>query len=267
MTTPLLIVVPTLDSFGLLPRLCTSLCEQSWSGWRVLFIDGPSSAEHREWLSQCCLSDSRFSWIPQDPNSPGIFGAMNQGFTAAAHQSVEWLLFWGSDDWAASSTIFAEVFEAVHSSSSLTAQPDLIVCRGRYVNLASKYVKRSTSFHPECCLDASSYRLALLLGATPPHQATLFGVGARKILGYYTSGFRLSADLDYFLRLSISPNICIRCLDLDLVYMSDCGVSATQTKRRLKEVRWAYKYAFGLIWWLPFLLRYIRRFVSLLSQS
>ena len=42
-------------------------------------------------------------------------------------------------------------------------------------------------------------RRAPLLGSTPPHQPTLFG-----------PGFRLSADLDYFLQLSRHPSLRVK---------------------------------------------------------
>ncbi len=105
----LLIVVPTLDSHSLLPHLLTSLQDQTWPHWRLLFVDGPSGATHRRWLEQCCAAEPRCSWIGQDPSEPGIFGAMNQGFVASADpaEPIDWLLFWGSDDWAASPTVDA----------------------------------------------------------------------------------------------------------------------------------------------------------------
>ena len=76
--------------------------------------------------------------------------------------------------------------------------------------------------------------------------------------------FRLSADLDYFLQLCRYHEFRAKCLDLDLVNMSLGGVSAQQTRRRLYEVARAYQRAFGMIWFLAFVARYIKRFVSLL---
>ena len=262
MSYSLFVVVPTLDSFELLPRLCSSLQEQTWSGWSVLFVDGPSSARHREWLNRFCLSDSRFSWTPQDPEFPGIFGAMNQGFAASERLSVDWLLFWGSDDWAASSSVLEDVFSGLQRSRSKSISPDLIVCRGRYVNSVDKSLKRPTVFCSGCWLDSSAYRRALWFGATPPHQSTFFGVGARRRLANYAPGFRLSADLDYFLQLG-RQDLSVLCLDLELVQMADGGISGQQTQRRLQEVCRAYRRVYGWRWWFPFIARYVRRLVSL----
>jgi hypothetical protein len=141
------------------------------------------------------------------------------------------------------------------------AAPDLLACRGRYVQ--SGALARPTAFHQAALLDAYAYRQALWWGSTPPHQATLFGLGARRCLARYTPGFRLSADLDYFLQLSRDPSLRVQCLDLELVHMASGGISGQQTQRRLQEVRRAYRRAFGWLWTAPFLLRYLRRLASL----
>ena len=265
MNLSLLILVPTLNSYFLLPRLISSLQKQSWPHWRLLFIDGLSDSAHRQWLQQCCVRESRCRWVVQDPSELGIFGAMNQGFSFAG--PTDWLLFWGSDDWAAAPTVLAEVATALETALLNGTAPDLLVCRGRYADALSGSLARDTVFQPAGFLDSTAYRRALLLGSTPPHQATLFGPGARQCLARYASGFRLSADLDYFLQLRRHPGLCVQCLDLELVRMADGGVSGQQTQRRLKEVRRAYRRAFGRYWWFPFLMRYLRRFTSLLAWS
>lgn len=263
--TSLHIVVPTLNSCTILPRLVNSLQRQTWPHWQLLFIDGSSGAEHRRWLGKCCAAEPRCRWVAQDPSKPGIFDAMNHGFSCAG--PADWLLFWGSDDWAAGPTVLDQVVGALETASSNTLSPDLLVCRGRYADAASGYLARATVFQSAGVLDAAAYRRALMFGFTPPHQATLFGPGARQRLARYSSGFRLCADLDYFLLLSRHPGLRVQCLDLELVHMGDGGVSGQQTKRRLKEVRRAYRRAFGLYWWLPFLMRYLRRVASLLERS
>lgn len=265
MTLSLLIVVPTLDSHSLLARLLRSLQAQSWPHWRLLFIDGLSGPEHRQWLMSSCAVEPRCLWCEQDASEPGIFGAMNQGFAQAG--PCDWLLFWGSDDWAADPTVLDQVAAALEAAAPNGVSPDLLVCRGRYADAASGYLARATAFQSAGVLDAAAYRRALMFGFTPPHQATLFGPGARQRLARYSSGFRLCADLDYFLLLSRHLGLRVQCLDLELVHMGDGGVSGQQTKRRLKEVHRAYRRAFGWYWWFPFLMRYLRRVASLLERS
>lgn len=195
---------------------------------------------------------------------------MNQGFAAAADPSstADWLLFWGSDDWAAAPTVLEEAMAALEAAEATGVHfrdgwPDLLVCRGRYANAAQNSLGRIAAFQPPGPLARTAYRRALLLGSTPPHQATLFGPGARTKLDHYAPGFRLSADLDYFLQLSRHTILRVRCLDLELVHMADGGVSGQQTQRRLMEVRRAYRRAYGWLWWFPLIARYVRRMVSL----
>jgi glycosyltransferase involved in cell wall biosynthesis len=267
MDPALLIIVPTLNSHSTLDRLITSLQQQTWPNWRVLFIDGPSTPVHRQWLRGACETEPRCRWVVQDQNQLGIFGAMSQGFALAAHTDTppDWLMFWGSDDWAAAPTVFADIVAALRSSKPDGFKPDLVICRGRYADALSGALGRRTSFSSLGLLHAATFRRILFFGSTPPHQATLFGTGARQQLNHYAHGFRLSADLDYFLQLSLIPKLLVQSLDLELVYMADAGISSQQPQRRLREVQRAYQRSFGWLWWWPFLARYIRRVASLVS--
>ena len=256
----LLIVVPTLNSHLLLPRLIHSLQQQTLHEWRLIFIDGFSRPDHIDWVSNCCALDSRFNLIYQSLNEYGIFGAMNQGFANALEN--EWVLFWGSDDWAATSDVFSQLIEVIQSREH---PPDLIVCRARYVDTVTNVIARSSSFQTSGMLSVDAYRKLLFLGLIPPHQATLIGPGARLLLSRYSPGFRLSADLDYFLQLSKSPNLQVQCLDLEIVHMGVGGISMQHSCRRFQEVLFAYRKAFGWVWWFPFLMRYLRRSFSLLK--
>jgi hypothetical protein len=259
----LTVVVPTLDSHQLLSRLVGSLQEQTWPYWHALFIDGPSSAAHRAWLQALCASDPRFSWQPQDPQERGIFGAMNQGLAAADDPST-WLLLWGSDDWAADPNVFAQLIAALTAPCTRGEAPDLLVCTGRYAGAehgGTLRLGRRTAFRWR-----RSFRRSLFLGSTPPHQATLIGPGARRLVARHAPGFQLSADLDYFLQLSRFPALRVAQLDLELVHMAEGGVSGQRTGRRLQEVRQAYRRAFGGLWWIPFLLRYLQRIEILMRR-
>lgn len=261
MLKSLLIIVPTLNSFSLLPHLLISLQEQSWPHWRLIFIDGPSNVQHRQWLQECCDSDTRCSWVPQNVENPGIFGAMNQGFALASPD--DWLLFWGSDDWAPHPKILEDVISKLDDSSKRGIFPDLLICSGRYSNVNTGELTRSTRFHRPGLLNQRDYRRALIFGSTPPHQATLFGPGAHQRLSRYSLSLRLAADLDYFLSFSGFHYILVQCVDLEIVHMSDGGVSNQQTQLRFQEVLLSYIKAFGWLWFLPFVARYIRRMVSL----
>jgi len=252
------LIMPTRDSWRLLPRLVRSLQAQTLNQWQATFIDASELPETPAWLEDLCGRDPRFRWQPQRPGAGGIFAAMNQGFELAGPH--DWLLFWGSDDWAAGPTVLAEALEGLDAATAAGKPPDLLVASGRYVELpegAEPRAGRRSVFHWH-----HSYRRSLLLGSTPPHQATLIGPGARQLAGAYNADFQLAADLDHFLRLSRFPGLRVGRIPLELVHMGAGGVSAQQTRRRLQEVRRAYRSAFGALWPLPFLLRYRQRLLS-----
>ena len=264
-TPSIVVVVPTLDSYGLLPRLVDSLQQQTWPHWSVMFIDGPSHPAHRRWIDNLCALDPRFQWLPQDPNEPGIFGAMNQGFALATRPEI-WLLFWGSDDWAASPQVFEILIRVLQTAWTRGGDPDLVVATGRYVKPIDGAVKTTPIQGRRSVFRwRHSYRRSLFLGSTPPHQATLIGQGARHHLARYAEGFQLSADLDYFLQLSRWPDLEVECIDLELVHMQPGGISGRESRRRFQEVRRAYSRAFGWLWWLPYGFRYAQRLASLFS--
>jgi hypothetical protein len=195
---------------------------------------------------------------------------MNQAI--AAVDSHSWLLFWGSDDFAPSPVVINKLNNAVQEAERSPSSPDLIVCRGRYTNDIDRDLGREASFVPmkgqwSLRISARRYRQLLFLGATPPHQATLFSPKVREYISQFSPSFRLSADLEYFLRISRCPGLIVNCIDLELVHMGDAGISGRQTRRRLLEVWRAYFNAFGILWWFPFMLRYVRRSASLLIKT
>jgi len=184
---------------------------------------------------------------------------MNHGFSFAL--PTEWVIFWGSDDWAANNFVLSHIFEFLNSSNNDNC--DLLVLTGRYVNLHSGFFTRKSSFLPKSFLNSTEFRHSLFWGHIPPHQATLFGPNIHSHVSYSNS-FKLSADLDLFLRLSLVNDIKVKTFDVELVHMSEGGVSGIQTRKRLVEVFSAYFNSFGLLWFIPFISRYIRRFLLLL---
>jgi len=261
-----LIIVPTLDSYHLLPSLVNSLRQQTFPHWRVQFIDGPSDQAHRQWLRMICNQDKRFGWESQFDVTTGIFGAMNQGIRRADPIS-DWVLFWGSDDQAASPFVLRSIADKLRNCKLSRLSPCILVCSGQYFHRNEQDVTgikhclgRKTRF-----IYRSSFRHSLFLGSTPPHQATFFGPGIFTLLSTFTTDLKLSADLDYFLRLSTHPEIRILQQDMEVVWIGDRGVSRKETKRRLREVCIAYQRAFEYRWWIPFFLRYLERIQSLIT--
>ena len=257
-----LIVVPTLDSYHLLPRLVDSLKAQTVNCWRVLFVDGKSSLIHRKWLDDLCIDDPRFQWISQKDCSTGIYGAMNEGWQLSTNTN-EWVFFWGSDDYAASENSLKIVIEDIRKAEISEPIPDLLVFSARYYSLVNGMTvfSRSSRFSTD-----SALRDALFWGFSPPHQATLFGPSVKNKISSFNSSFRIAADLDYFLRLSLVPKVRITRSLGDIVYMGSSGISGQYSRLRFLEVMGAYKKSFPVTWIIPFASRYIRRLKSVIEK-
>lgn len=250
----LAIVVPIRNSSVLIPRLIYSLQQQSWRNWRVIFVDASTLPGEREFLDDLVQNDTRFSWVPQESDGTGIYGAMNIGIRLL--QPFEWVLFWGGDDWASSPSSLHEAL-----SFSTLDDADLLVCRGRYMRPeqgGTFRLDRLTSFRW-----FHDYWLSLFLGSTPPHQCTLIGPRARRMLNRYDDRFRIAADLDYFLALARRGSCQVRTTSVCLVDIAVGGVSGVEHRRRCQEVVHAYRNAFAYFWPIPFLTRYFQRLLTL----
>ena len=257
MITSIKIIVPTLNTYLILPRLINSLKIQTWKDWNLLLVDGDSTKKHFNWIKTLCLSDSRLNIMKQDKRSKGIYGAMNQGFKTI--KDNELVLFWGSDDWAISPSAFEEIISKVNSFKN---KYDLLICRGRYIDFKSKRIIRKSNFFKNkfsMYLDRKMFRKSLFLGMTPPHQATFFTKNAFDKLSSFSETLELAADLDYFLNFSCIDEISIIVINNELVNMSTNGVSSQKNILRLKEVFYSYKKFFGMFFLVPYILRYIRR--------
>ena len=182
---------------------------------------------------------------------------MNQGFKTI--KDNELVLFWGSDDWAISPSAFEDVISKVNSYKN---KYDLLICKGRYIDFNSQRKTRNANFFENrflITLDRKKFKKSLFLGMTPPHQATFFNKNAYKKLSSFSENLKLASDLDYFLKFSCIDNISILVLENQLVNMSNNGVSAQKNFLRLKEVYYSYKNIFGIFFFVPYTLRYIRK--------
>ena len=257
MITSIKIVVPTLNSYIILPRLIDSLRIQTWKNWNLLFVDGDSTKKHSNWIKNLCLTDSRLNVIKQKKKFKGIYGAMNQGFKTI--KDNELVIFWGSDDWAISPNTFENIISKVNRYEE---KYDLLICRGRYIDYKSKLMTRKSYFFKNkisISLDRKMFRKNLFLGMIPPHQATFFSRNAFDKLSSFSENLKLASDLDYFLKLSCLDNLSILVFNDEIVNMSTNGISSQKNILRLKEVFYSYQNIFGIFFLIPYTLRYIRR--------
>jgi hypothetical protein len=256
-----LIVVPTLDSYCLLPRLRDSLLLQSFTSWRVLFVNGVSSPQHNEWLEACCSLHTNFSYVNQDVHYAGIYGAMNQGVRYANNR--EYVMFWGSDDWCPNQHVLEKLFYAITCAESYLSS-DFFICSARYFQSESLLPGRISKFTSTSFLSSRDFRSLLFWGASPPHQATIFKPSFLKKRGLFSQSFKLASDLDFFLNSASIADLRVAIFDLEVVNMLSSGVSGRMHNLRLHEVSTLYFNTFNLLFIVPFISRYIRRLISVI---
>ena len=250
MINSILIIVPTLNSYRILPNLINSLKNQTSSLWRLLLIDGKSSVEHKKYLKSLSELEKNISILNQDEESPGIYGAMNIGLKS--RKPFEWVMFWGSDDIAFSKDIIENLIKVINEKQYLDL--DFIFNDAIYINkIGSK--KRNASFK----ILLNNIKLSFFLGFSPPHQGCLFSPKILERRNNFSLDYYLAADLDYFLSTVYSKDIKSIHLPNKVVSMTTGGASGRMIKKRLKEVIMIYKSNFGILFFIPFLGRYIIR--------
>ncbi len=262
-TPSLLLIVPTLNSYKVLPRLIKSLKSQIFEDWKLLFVDGPSNNDHKLYLYNCCKNDKRINYINQDIHYKGIYGAMNQGLIHA--KSSDWILFWGSDDWAVSNKTFFNIMSLLnkYKKNDYLNMPDIVISRGIYVNALNGAKNRLSKFDESKTFhNKREFCLSMLRGNSPPHQATLFGPSSRLRDPLYNDRLTLTADLDFFIFLGIKKNLKVEIFKETIVNMEDAGISSRFFWLRIFEVIKTYFTHYKIFFIIPFIARYIKRLMS-----
>ena len=255
----ILIAVPTLNSWRILPNLVNSLKIQTSSKWKLLLIDGNSSKEHLTYLKKISYEDKRISFIKQKKGSIGIFNAMNQAFEIATKD--DFILFWGSDESCYSEKTIDLLIKKLNDLMLSNNDKNLIIFNAEFINksgLKSKRPSFSKIYH-ECIMDNKHYRFDLFMGYSQAHQATLFSPSSRLIINKYSKEYELAADLDYFLKISKDKSLRVIKVPQKIVKVGEGGISSRRNFKRLFEVMKAYFHSFGIFFIVPFICRYIRR--------
>ena len=99
----------------------------------------------------------------------------------------------------------------------------------------------------------------LFLGASPPHQGTVFSPESLENKKIYDEKYNIAADLKYFLDMSLNKRITILCISKVTILIGSGGVSSLLINSKIKQVLKAYFRRFNIFFIIPFLLRYSRK--------
>ncbi len=258
------LIVPTLNSYKILTNLVNSIESQTWPNWEVIFIDGESNQNHRNYLKELCYRDKRFSFYMQTKHNKGIFGAMNQGLEIVDKNS--WFLFLGSDDKLRDKFTLEKLNIKINSSG--LNNMDLLICRGIYFDKTKNIYSRDAYFinkKNHFLLNLEDYKKLIFKGYTPPHQTTLFNGKSNISLERYNENYKLAGDLELFCRIAKNnKKLFISICSFELIVIATGGVSDINHLLRLKEVIKCYLKYFKFRFIFPFIFRYYNRLKQIL---
>ncbi len=262
----ILIAVPTKNSSKDLKFLIKSLDSQTFQNWKVLFIDGSNSLDEIIWLKDFCKNNEKYNIVGEDKSNGGIYGAMNQAFKIV--NDIDWLIFWGSDDYAFSKNIIELISNHIKNNLENGSYFDLMIYKANYFCKEKNLMNRVSYFaEKESNYNSSRYKTQLFFGSSLPHQATIFSPKVRSRNLKYNLKFKLAADLEYFLKLSEFKDLNVKIYKTKIVSIGDNGVSSKKHLIRTYEVVTLYLKYFRFLFFVPFLFRYLRRILSLLKKK
>lgn len=251
----ILIIVPTKNSWFFLPKLIGSLRNQTDKNFRVLFIDSKSCLKHKNYLLEIKKKDPRFIFLNQNDNYKGIYGAMNYGIEFA--RKNEWILFWGSDDYAYSKNTI-KFIRSVINNLNRDENINMIIFRGKFVDhKTGKPISRNHfSYFSDMEINKLEYKKLLFKGFRQAHQATL--INPWKITERYDEKYSLAADLDFYLKTTKLSDTKIKLCNKNIVKIGIGGVSRQKHIQRIYEVFSIYFKSFKLLFFFTLLKRYLR---------
>ena len=249
----ILIIVPTKNSTKYLGKLVKSLLDQEDPNWRVIFVDYNSKKFHKDYLKSICELDKRFE-IKKQISNTGIYGAQNIGFKFCNYD--EWMLFWGADDYASNTKVIANIRRTILKNNL----HDLIIFEGRFVDLKTGKEKSKdhfTKFKTKNLLKYT-YKKLLFFGFRQSHQGTLINPRLNLKDLIYNEKFNLAADLNFYLDCSNKKNLISKTVNINIVDIGIGGISRKKHIQRFREVIYIYWKNFNLLFFVPFILRYLK---------
>ncbi|MBB13594.1 MAG: hypothetical protein CMC78_05420 [Flavobacteriaceae bacterium] len=249
----ILIIVPTKNSTKYLGKLVKSLLDQEDPNWRVIFVDYNSEKFHKIYLKDICERDKRFK-IKKQISKTGIYGAQNIGFKFCKY--YEWMLFWGADDYASNIKVISNIRRTILKNKL----HDLIIFEGRFVDLKTGKEKSKdhfTKFKTKNLLKYT-YKKLLFLGFRQSHQGTLINPRLNLKDLIYNEKFNLAADLNFYLDCSNKKNLISKTVNINIVDIGIGGISRKKHIQRFREVINIYWKNFNLLFFVPFILRYLK---------
>lgn len=195
--------------------LLNSIAVQKDERIEFIVIDGGSTDQTPEILKKyAAIIDVLVS-----EKDSGIYDAMNKGISLA---SGKWLYFIGSDDKLADNVL--------NDFLLMTAQSDAELVYGDFIEVTpdGKKIYRAQS--------RITAKYQMLKGCLN-HQSVFFSKKLFEKYGVYNTGYRLSADFDFFTRIPFHVYSKALKLPFPVAYYNNNGLSGRSKEKVYKERR------------------------------
>ena len=107
-------------------------------------------------------------------------------------------------------------------------------------------------------LQKYTYKKLLFFGFRQPHQGTLINPRLNLKDLIYNEKFELAADLNFYLDCSNKKELKCKTININIVDIGVGGISRKKHLQRFKEVFLIYWKNFKFLFFVPFILRYIK---------
>ena len=167
-----------------LARTHESLLGQDFVNWEMVIVVGASNDESLPFARELQLNDSRVRVIEQ--NGLGIYGAMNEGLTAA---TGEYIWFMNAGD------RFASALALSHATGELEQRKAGMIIGGYQLETN---LKAQTNRYPDGDVSILGFAFNRRGGC---HQAMLFRRDAINAVGGFSTNYSLAGDFDLVLKV------------------------------------------------------------------
>ncbi len=228
MSSPFLsIIIPTYNSGSAINKSMESICNQSFTDYEVIIVDGVSSDETVH-VAQSYLEKHAEIKIFSEPDQ-GVYDAMNKGIKIS---KGEWLYFLGSDDKLFESNVLDKISAELKTTDAEVVYGN--VFSTRFSGIYAGELKKEDLIRKNIC-----------------HQSIFFKRSVFKKTGLFDLKYKAHADWDHNFKWFLSDSIKHKYVELTIADYADGGFSSRTGDPIFAGVlKW--KYFFMLRKELPF---------------
>jgi glycosyltransferase involved in cell wall biosynthesis len=205
------IVIPTFQSEKSIQETLNSICNQQFTDFEVIIIDGLSTDDTLKLIKENYSIDNRISYISEKDN--GIYDAMNKGVKIA---NGEWIFFLGSDDFLYDKDVLKNVFHIAQQTT----------CNFLYGNVC---------ITPLNNIYGDEFSIEKLLVRNIPHQAIFYHKTVFSHIGMFDIRYKTHADWDFNFKCFNSKGIVIQYISLVISYFRIGGASSWHDEEFLRN--------------------------------